>query len=495
MRIAVGGFQHETNTFAPVKASYDAFERADAWPPLSRGPRLLEEIDGVNLPVAGAAQTLREAGVEVVPLAWCSATPSAHVTDDAFGRVTAILAEELTKAGRLDGVYLDLHGAMVTESHEDGEGEVLRMVRNLVGPDLPVAVSLDLHANVTEQMTALADVIDIYRRYPHTDLAETGARTAGHLLRLVRGEGPWRMAFRKAEFLVPLTWGCTFHDPAQTLYDRVLPELIGGEVRSLALALGFHLADIRECGPSVVAYAASQRAADAAADALIDAVHACEPEFAGRLYSPEDAVAEAQERVRRGGEGPVVIADTQDNPGGGGPGDTTGMLRALIAGRAQGAVIGVFTDPESAARAHAAGEGARVRLAIGGRLFPGDEPVEADCHVLALGDGAFRGTGPMWGGANFRLGPMALVETEGVRVVIASKPMQAGDQSMFRHLGVEPAAERILVLKSSVHYRADFQPIARAILVAAAPGPVYADPGVLDYRNLRAGVRRVPGRR
>ena len=489
-RIAVAGFQHETNTFASVKADYEAFERQDGWPALSRGDSLFDAIDGVHLPITGAVTALRRRRHQVVPLLWCSAVPCAHVTDDAFERIAGMIVEDLRRADPLDGVLLDLHGAMVTETLDDGEGELLRQVRAVVGPDLPIAVSLDLHANVTEAMVDEASVIDLFRAYPHVDMGETGARTAGHLMALVDG-ARWHKALRRPDFLIPVNWGCTLIQPANALYGEMLPELIAGDVRAVGLAMGFPLADIAECGPAVVAYGTDQAAADQAADILVAEVAANEHRFAGRIYPADAAVAYAREMAKKS-NGPIVIADTQDNPGGGGPGDTTGMLRALLHGGADGAVIGVFNDPQSAARAHEAGEGAKVQMALGGKLFPGDSPVESEVRVLKLGDGQFVGTGPMWHGARFALGPMALVEIAGVRVAIASQAMQAGDRSMFRHLGVEPGEEHILVLKSSVHFRADFQPIAAEVITAAAPGPCFADVQDLDFQRLRPDVRRAP---
>ena len=217
-----------------------------------------------------------------------------------------------------------------------------------------------------------------------------------------------------------------------------------------------------------------------------------ESAFAGRIWDPDEAVAEALARVPDA-KGPIVIADSQDNPGGGGTGDTTGMLRALVEGGAGGAVLGLLADADAAAAAHAAGVGAELELALGGKSgAPGQAPYAARYKVLALGDGRFTATGPMWLGSRMRLGPMALLEVSGVRVLVASKAMQAADQAMFRHLDIEPAEQSIMVLKSSVHFRNDFQDIADRILVAAAPGPVYADPARLEYRNMRPGMRRVP---
>jgi microcystin degradation protein MlrC len=486
-RIAVGGWQHETNTFAPIRADFAAFEEPNDWPGLCRGAALFDEVDGVHLPITGAIETFRSLGHELVPLLWCSATPCAHVTEDAFERISAMLLEDITAAGPLDGIYLDLHGAMVCEHYEDGEGEFLRRVRGLVGPDLPLAVSLDLHANLTEAMVTHASVIDLYRTYPHVDMGETGSRTAGHLDRLIAGDAHWAKALRRTDFLIPINWQCTLVDPARSLYGRI-PELTGNGVAAVGFGCGFPLADIAECGPGVVAYARDQAAADRAADALIEAVEHAENEFGGRLYDPDEAVAEALSSA--GVSGPIILADTQDNPGGGGPGDTVGLLRALIECGADGALFGLVNDEQVATQAHAAGVGATFEAALGERSgLPGHQPLTANFRVAALGDGRFTATGAMYRGAHMQLGPMALLEVSGVRVAVASRAAQVADQSMFRHLGIDPAQERIIALKSSVHFRADFQDMASAVLVVAAPGPVVADPRLLDFHNLRAGLR------
>lgn len=493
MRVAVGGFQHETNTFAPEKASFDRFERADGWPALCRAETLLPGVDGINIPITGAVEALTDAGHDLVPLLWCSATPSAHVTEDAFERISAMFLDDLAKAGPLDGIYLDLHGAMVCEHLEDGEGELLARIRKLVGPDVPIAVSLDLHANVTAEMVRHASVIDIYRTYPHIDMAETGSRAALHLDRLMKGDGPWYVALRRTDYLIPLNWGCSLLDPAKTLYDDTLPGILAGsdDIRALSFACGFSLADIAEVGPAVVAYGKTLTAAEAAADAMIASVEATESAFAGEILEPRAAVRRAVE-LSLDASGPVVISDTQDNPGGGGAGDTTGLLRAMIDEGAKGAVLGMMIDAQAAKTAHEAGEGSDIEIGLGGRSFAGDTPLFARYRVLRIGDGNFMATGPMWGGSRMQLGPMALLETGGVKVVVASKPMQCGDTSMFRHLGVEPTECRIIGVKSSVHFRADFQPIADTILVTEAPGPVFADPSKLTFSNIRRGVRLKP---
>ncbi len=492
-RIAVGGFLHETNTFAPDPATYREFEKHDGWPGLVRGAGLFDALAGCNLGAAGFVQAARAAGHDLVPLTWCSAEPSAHVTEDAFERITGFLCDDLAAMGPFDAVYLDLHGAMVTERYEDGEGEVLGRVRQVIGAQLPLVASLDFHANLTEAMTELATALTIYRTYPHIDLDTTGVRAHELLLRALAGE-TLVGAFRKLPFLIPLSAQCTLDEPNRALYRRVV-ELSGDRVASLDFAEGFPPADILECGPAVVAYDPDPGAAAAAADAMAEAVLAAETEFVNPLILPAEAVARA---VANGTGKPVVLADAQDNPGAGGSSDTVGLLRALVEGGAKGAVFGILNDPEIAARAHAAGLGARFSGALGGKSGQaGDSPFAGEFRVEALGDGRFTCTGEMFRGTHTALGAMALLTVidaaSEVRVIVGCNRFQCLDQAIFRHLGVEPAEARIVALKSTVHFRADFDAIAEETLIVEAPGAHPCRLTGLDYRRLRAGVRLEPG--
>jgi microcystin degradation protein MlrC len=192
---------------------------------------------------------------------------------------------------------------------------------------------------------------------------------------------------------------------------------------------------------------------------------------------------------------PVVIADTQDNPGAGGNGDTVGLLEAMLRLNAQDAVLGLLVDPAAAKQAEEAGPGATLEFSLGGKsVIRGEKqtPITGPFTVERVESGQFQCTGPFYKGSRMRLGPMALLRRNGVRVVVASRKAQAADQEMFRHVGIEPARQRLLGLKSSVHFRADFQPIASEVLVCAAPGPMPVDPAVLPWRKLRRGVRLRP---
>jgi len=485
-RIAVGGIQHETNVFGPYKAKYEIFAVRDEWPPLCRGERMLDEVGGMNLPVTGAIDRLRALGHEIVPLLWCSATPSAHVTEDAFERISAMMLETLAAAGPVDGVVLDLHGAMVCEHVADGDGELLRRIRAAVGDDVPIAASLDLHANVSDQMLAQASVLEAYRTYPHVDMRDTGVRAAD-LVQLLLQNGLARFpasAARRTDFLIQPVWGCTLVDPARALY-ACLEEEIGGKVAGMSLACGFPLSDVAEAGPLLVAYGFEQAAVDAAADTLLAEFERREAEFQGRLYGVEEAVSEAI-RLSSDASGPVILADSQDNPGGGGSGDTTEILRALVEHDAQDALVGVINDADAIEAAHRAGEGAEIKISLGGKSgLPGNSPFTADFRVMALGEGRFRATGPMLAGAEIDLGPTVLLAIGGVCIAVGSRAVQTMDQSMFRHLGIDPAAQRIISIKSSVHFRNDFQDIASQVLPVVAPGPVTVDLSTVAFSDPR----------
>jgi microcystin degradation protein MlrC len=490
-RIAVGGFLHETNTFAPTKANYDDFVHGGGWPAMARGAEVLKVMRHINVGLAGFVEQAEANGWELVPTISCAASPSAHVTQDAFERVAKVMIDGIKAAGPLDAVYLDLHGAMVTEHLDDGEGEILARVRKAIGKDLPLVASLDLHANVTPQMVEHADALIAYRTYPHVDMADTGRAAARHLAMLLRSKQRLAKAFRQLPFLIPISWQCTADQPCKNIYQR-LAALESDAVPTLSFAPGFPAADFSDCGPSLFAYGRTQADADAAADEMAKLVVSHESDFDGRIFTPDEGVRYAMELARHAHR-PIVIADTQDNPGAGGDSDTTGMLRALVRNHATRAAIGVIYDPASAKAAHAAGLGATVTLALGGKSgIPGDAPYKETFIVENLSDGQFVATGPYYGGRDMDMGPSAALRIGDVRVVVSSHRAQLADQSMYRYVGIEPSEQSILVNKSSVHFRADFEPIAEKLIICAAPGAMPADTAALPWTRLRRGIRIKP---
>lgn len=490
-RIAIGGFQHETNTFAPVKADLKEFEQVAGQPRAPRGDALFSTVAGLNLPISGFIASAQASGHDLIPTQWAMATPSAHVTDRAFDAIAGNIVEDIASAGKLDAVYLCLHGAMVTESHQDGEGELLRRVRAEIGPDIPIVASLDLHSNTTQQMVDLSTALVAYRTYPHVDMAETGQRAAILLDRILREENQPKKSFRKLPFLIPLVWQCSTMEPSNSIYQRLRAmERVSPSVYSLSFTPGFPPADIAECGPAVLAYGDSNQAADEAADELARMVTNSEGDFAGTLFEPDAGVREAMKRYR---DKPIVIADTQDNPGAGGASDTVGLLEALVRNDAENAIFAMVYDPAAAKAAHKAGIGAEINIAIGaGSKQPDQYPFKARFTVEALSDGKFTGTGPMKHGTQYDMGKTAVLRIGGVATVVTSGKAQVNDQAMLRHLGIELERQHILAIKSSVHFRADFTNLAGDILIVTAPGPNVADHLALDFRKLRAGVRLTP---
>src|SRR6201985_1240785 len=492
-RIAVGGFLHETNTFAPTKATFADFQHGGGWPAMTEGPDVLKVMRRINVGLAGFVDVAEANGWELIPTIACGASPSAHVTEDAFERIVKVMVDGIAAAGPLDAVYLDLHGAMVTEHLDDGEGEILARVRRVIGKDLPLVTSFDLHANVTPEMMEHADALIAYRTYPHVDMAETGRASARHLALLLKTKQRFAKSFRQLPFLIAISWQCTNDYPTKGIYEK-LAALECDAVPTLSFAPGFPAADFRDCGPSVFAYGRTQAEADAAADRIAAVVEGHEDDFDGNIHGPDKGVLYAME-LSKNARKPIVIADTQDNPGAGGDSDTTGMLRALVRNKATKAAIGVIYDPASAKLAHDAGVGAAVTLALGGKSgIPGDAPYQETFTVEALSDGQFIAPGPYYGGRDMDVGPSAALRIGDVRVVVSSHKAQLADQAMYRYVGIEPTEHAILVVKNSVHFRADFEPIAEKLLICAAPGAMPADTATLPWTRLRPGIRIKPNR-
>ena len=492
MRIAVAGFQHETNSFAPSKAALANFEMADSWPGLLSGDAVLAGVDGMNLPIAGFAEAAsRHGDVDIIPILWCAAEPSGPVTDHAFDEIAHRIVDGVDQACPLDGIYLDLHGAMITEKFVDGEGELLSRLRRHIGDDIPIVISLDLHANISPAMVKLADALSVFRTYPHLDMAETGGRAFAVLRHMIRSGVCMVRAFRQAPFLAPVHAQHTFAEPARSLYQE-LALLDRGPSSFAEIAMGFTAGDTPDTGISVIAHALSQPLADQLADEVLGKILAAEHRFDAELLSAKEAVSEA---LSIKADRPVVIADVQDNPGAGGTSDTTGILRELINAGAKDAILGLLNDPDAAKAAHAAGVGGVIEIALGGQSgLPGQGPFFGSFKVEKLGDGRCVCSGEVYGGTVAALGPTAVLsvakEGVGVQVVVTSIRNQCLDLAHFTHIGLKPEQAKIIVVKSTAHFRADFEPIAEAVLLAYSPGAFPCKLEGIPYRCLRAGVRR-----
>ncbi len=497
-RILIAGYQHETNTFAPSLADWAAFTRGDSFPPFMRGAEMQAALTGINIPVAGFIDAAKRRGWTLVPSAWAGAIPSSYVTKDAFERIAGAIVDDVRAARTigLDAIYLDLHGAAVAEHADDSEGELIGRLRALVGPDLPIVASLDLHANVTERMLREADALVSYRTYPHVDMADTGALAADLLVRRLRAGRKEPIASSRLPFLIPLNAQSTWLQPARGIYEHLIAlERAHGAVASFCM--GFPASDFAECAPMIWGHG---EAAERAVQQLVE--RAAEPtQWRCDCLPARDAVVRAL-ALAEGASKPVVIADTQDNPGAGGDSNTTGLLHALLqqgAGRKYpGQVaLGLMFDPAASRAAHAAGIGAEIDITLGCAVptFTGqasDPPVRGRFKVLALADGRCTLTGPMMTGLSVKLGPSACLEIDGVRVAVVSGKKQLLDRELLRMVGLHAEQMRLIVVKSSNHFRADFTPHASHVLVAKAAGPMAADPADLPWTKLPASIRRRP---
>ena len=476
-RVAVAGFQHETNTFSPVPTRLEDFERPGSWPGLTRGEDLREVFKGTNIPVAGFMDACRHT---VVPLLWASAEPGGYVSGEAFDTISHEIVEGIARAAP-DAIYLDLHGAMVTRRHEDAEAELLRRIRARAGYEIPIAVSLDMHGNMSRAFFELATVVAIYRTYPHTDMARTGARAASLLDRVMTR--PLHKSFKQIDFVIPITAQSTHYDPSREIYAS----LNRSTAVSVDICMGFPPADVSCCGPSVFAYAETAEQAELAADQIEQRILISEQEFSSRLIGEAEAIRIATSATRF----PTVIADPQDNPGAGATCDTTGLLRALVKADVPKTALSMLYDPEAAKAAHAAGKESELEMGIGGRFTKFSSPLEARFKVIDLSDGQFTFTGPMYGGTRANLGQMAHLRILGtdISVVVGSERAQNADKQMFRTVGIEPADCRILCVKSSVHFLADYSDIAETVLFAESPGANPSRLGSIEFTNLRPGMR------
>lgn len=499
LKVLVAGYQHETNTFAPTRADWAAFNRGDSFPAFIHGQAMLDKLAGINLPIGGFIEAARVKGWQLVPSSWCGAIPSSYVTEDAFERISASILDDVARGG-FDAVYLDLHGAAVAEHVADTEGELLARIRRVVGADLPIVASLDLHANVTRRMLQEADALVSYRSYPHVDMAATGELAAQLLARRLKLGRRELLHFRRLPFLIPLNAQSTWMEPAKSIYEELLDlDRDFGSVLSFCMA--FPAADFAECAPMVWGYGEH---AEQAVQRLGERVSEPSQWRLNTLEAP-DAVAHAMALASNRSK-PVVMADTQDNPGAGGDSNTTGLLHALLqqgAGRRfPGQVaLGLMFDPDAAAMAAAAGVGATISTTVGKAVptFTGqlsDPPVSGRFTVRAVHDGKVTLKGLMMTGLTVHLGPCTCLEIDGVLVAVASGKKQMLDRELFRMVGITPEAMKIIVVKSSNHFRADFTPLvenaATDILIAKAAGPMAADPADLPWKNLPDSIRRRP---
>jgi microcystin degradation protein MlrC len=485
MRIAIGGISHETNTFSTIPTDFALFDRRG----VHGGEALIPAFAGTRTIIGGFLDGARSEGFEVVPTMLAEAAPSGTVTADAFDRLCAMLIDGLRGAGQIDGVLLELHGAMVAENARDGDAEILRRVREVVG-SLPIVAVLDLHANISQGMVALADALVGYDTYPHVDMYERGLEAASIMTRIVRGGLRTARALRKPPLMPPLPKQCTSYEtPMRALVELAHRREQEPGIVAITVAAGFPYADVPEAGLGVLAIADGDQArADAVADEIASLAWARRHDFVIRCTSVEEALTIAATAPADAG-GPLVLADTADNPGAGAPCDGTILLQGLLERGVQNAALGAIWDPQAVEVCRIAGVGANVELLLGGKTdHLHGAPLAVSGHVRLLSDGRFFNLGPMNTGAETRMGPTAILVCEGVEIVITSNRVQALDAGLFVSQGIDPRRKRVLVLKSSVHYRGAFEPLASRVVEVDTPGLSNSDLSRYPYQHVRRPI-------
>ncbi|MFB6170315.1 MAG: M81 family metallopeptidase [Haloarculaceae archaeon] len=485
--VLLGEFSHETNTFAPEPTGREDFRARKEYV----GEEIAAHLRGTNSTVGGALEVGEAEGVNFVPTVAASATPGGVVTADAYDHYTeAVLGPLRERADEVDGVFLSLHGAMVPEGGVDGEGPLLSAVREVVGPDVPVVATLDLHGNVTDEMCDAADALVSFEEYPHTDTGDTGRTAMTILLDLLRTDRTLTTHVERPPMLPYAPFQNTGDGPMAEVeaVARDVEERPG--VAKVNVFAGFHKADVPTTGSSVVAVADDPDTAREASTTVAEALWERRESFVGDLPTPAEAVAEARASVDAGetADGPVVLADTGDNPGGGGTGDTTALLAELLEQGVTNAGLVLIHDPDAVAACVDAGVGERVSLALGGTRDPESTPVDVDGYVAAVTDGEYRNTGPMGTGTENHLGRTVRLQCgadDGVAVVVSEMRLQPLDAELWRHVGRQPERFDVVVVKSNNHYRADYEPLASAVVPVNSPGLAAYDPHRYTYEQVR----------
>lgn len=487
MRIACGGVQHETNTFATVDTTLADFIRdSGCGPDFAGGETLRRLYRDTGTIHGGFIAGAEQAGFELIPLICAHAQPSGVVHDAAFDFLLGQFLKRLEHVLPVDGVLLDLHGAMVTESHADAESAYIAAVRDLVGPDVPIVVTLDLHGNIGRRSAELADVLIGFKTYPHVDMYDRGHEAAMLIARIVRGEVRPTQAYRQLPLMTMPPMQCTLREPMQSMMRRLAELEASAGVLTTSVMQGFPFADIGDAGVSVFVTTDNDQAlAEKLADQIAGWMWELRDELQPKLMPVDEVIRFARENT----EGLVIYADGSDNPGGGAPCDGTVVLRALLDAKFEGAVVGVLYDPETASQAHAAGVGKTIPARIGGKTDDKHgSPIVADAYVRALCDGHFIYHGAMRRGLVGEFGPMALLVIGGVEIVVASRRQQLLDSEMLRVVGVTPQHRKLLVAKSAVHFRAELGPLASHIFDADTPGIHRPDFGAFQYKNVRRPI-------
>ena len=479
-RIICGQFKQETNRYSPNLSDEKAYrDREYIW----NAAEIRSHFTGTKTELGAFFDVLDpQENCKLIPVMALNASPGPVTAQCIWERVVEGLLEAIDEQPHVDGVLLALHGAMVTEEMEDGEGQLLQCLRQRLGPDTPIVATMDLHANVTQRMIDNATALISCDYYPHTDFYETGLRAANILWQAVTGSAKPVMAWKKLPMLFPFV--ITDMGPIVPLLKKTQNLWETGTLMSASICHGFFHSDIFDLGAAVLAVAdGSHELAQNCADDLAESIWSVRAELMRQFHSPKEAVALAMEAQA----GPIVLADVADNPGSGATMDSVELLRELLDMGAADTAFAAICDPQVVQQAIQAGIGAAINVELGGKQAPEitGGPLSCTAVVEKLTDGCFYNQGPMFHGLMMNYGDTALLRIGGVQTIVCSNHAQPYDMGIFNHCGIVPTRKKILAVKSAVHFRAHYKTVAKQILDVETPALGCMRPQMLPLSHCR----------
>ncbi len=493
MKLVIAQMKHETNTYSPVPtplARFASFSQAGGEPP--SGAAALAACRGTGSAIAAFIELAEAAGAQfTIPIA-ASAWPSGRVHDAAFDFICQRICDAVAEG--CDAVLLDLHGAMVTQTFDDGEGELLRRIR-AIAPAVPIGVALDMHANLYDACAERATVIAGYQTYPHVDMYETGLRAGRALLALLADEARPTMAWGRQPMLPHVMRQGTDDMPNREIQRRCR-EMEKDGALSASVFVGFPNADIEYAGLSAVVVTHNDATlARRWCDELLALAWAQRAAFVYEIQPLAESMARAAQLAanKPAGSGPVILLDHSDNCASGGTMDTMTVLGAILDAGLDGVAAFAIFDPGAVQQMQAAGVGAQITLALGGKLdMPAiglkGAPRQVSGRVRLLCDGRFQNLGPMSTGEFNDMGPTAVFDTGRVQIVVISNHVEPHDLAAFTAVGIDPARQRFVMLKSRVHWRAGLKSLAHAVVECAGTGGCTSDYAALAFKHLRRPI-------
>ncbi len=487
-RVAIIEFINESNTFTVMRTVMDDFHASHYF----KGDEIPANFRGTGSEVGGAIEVAEARGWTPVYITAAHAEPNGPVTEAARAEITGECVRRLRENGPFDGVFVALHGAMVTETDQDGDCQFLREIRAVVGDEVPLAITLDLHANISDETAELAQIAVSFRTYPHVDMREVGVEACELLHRALEDEIAPKLLIRRPPMLVGCDDGRTTENgPMCRLLEDAAEEMQTPGILNVAINAGFTDADVWAAGSSVlVTYDTATTAIETAigcADRMCDRIWSFRDQW--DLPIPlEDCIA--QLKTSTAGTGPIVVADFSDNPGSGAYSDCTALIAAMLEAGIQNAAAGALYDPEAVAQLVTHGVGATVTLPLGGKTDAsvGGGPLEVTGKIMAISDGSFTFEGPMFTGLPGSTGQSVCLRVRGIDIMIVSDRMQMLDKNVFRVVGIEPADKTVLAVKSMQHFKGAFGPIASRIIITDAGGLCTPNVKRRTYTRLRRPV-------